>query len=245
MDGVNERHDDFGGGWRQFGHQAFEDGHGRVLDPLRQAGEHAFVVVVVLIEGGYVDPPDLGKAVEQIFPRRSCRLPGFVGVDDVVDDLFPLADDKGIDEGGHGFGVEGGMTTRNNQRVLLGAVRGEEGDARQVQQIQGVRVQGLIGQGEAHDVEGPHRVLGFQSVEGDTFPAHEGFHVRPGREGPFGQGVLSLVDDVVEHGQAQVGHAQVVNVGEHQGYFNVHGGPGLHHLVQFPAGVPGRTLDFG
>ena len=63
--------------------------------------------------------------------------------------------------------------------------------------------------------------LGLERIERDHLLSHDGFHVEPGGEYPLGQHVVLQIDLMVEIHDAQVGHAQVINVRESQGDFDV------------------------
>jgi hypothetical protein len=61
---------------------------------------------------------------------------------------------------------------------------------------------------------------GAAEVAGEADPrrAHPPFHVRPGGEGQVDEGVLPPGEDMEEHPQPEVGHADLVNVGEDEGH---------------------------
>ena len=62
----------------------------------------------------------------------------------------------------HRLWVKGGMSTRDDQRVIPGSLGSPQRNAGQIQGIERVGVQGFVGQTETQDVEGSQRVVGFK-----------------------------------------------------------------------------------
>ncbi len=71
-----------------------------------------------------------------------------------------------------------------------------------------------------------------------------GFHIGPGGIGALSQHIRALVEQLVQDRQSQVGHAQVVQVGEDQGDFRGDVVPVFDHLVDLAAGIASRFLHF-
>ncbi len=72
--------------------------------------------------------------------------------------------------------------------------------------------------------------------------AHQGFHIQPGDVGAFGQRVRALVDLVVEDLQADVGNADIVNIGEDEGHPGGGGLPILDRDVELAADIAAGLL---
>ena len=70
-----------------------------------------------------------------------------------MNDFLAFADRKCVNESVHRFGVGGGMPTGDDDRVGLVALCRTDGNARQVEDVEGVCVESLIGQGKADQVE--------------------------------------------------------------------------------------------
>ena len=70
-------------------------------------------------------------------------------VDDIVNDFFTLADGERVNEGVHGFGIGGGMSTGDDERVRFVSVCGAEGNACEVENVESVGVESLVGEGKA------------------------------------------------------------------------------------------------
>ncbi len=168
-----------------------------------------------------------------------------VGVDDLEDDFFAFADDHGVEEGAHRFRVVAARAAGDDQRVLGAAVGGAQGEAAKVEHRQHVGIELLVGQAEADDVEVRQWVAGFQPIERDAVAAQVEFKVGPGAEDAFRQQVGAAVDAVIEHLQAEVAAAQLIDVGECQRHLGADAGicPVLGDRVEFAAGVACRLFD--
>ena len=69
-------------------------------------------------------------------------------------------------------------------------------------------------------------------------------HVRPGREDALRQHVRLLIEDVVEDGEPEVRHADVVDVGVGEGQAQRRGVPVLDDGVPLAAGIAGGPCHF-
>ncbi len=130
----------------------------------------------------------------------------------------------------------------NDKRISGGTVGGADGNPCQVEQVESISVEGLVGKREPDEVERRQRVFGLKRIEGDIAGAHELFHVHPGGVGALGQGVGTLVDQVVEDLQAKVGDADIVDIGKDKGDPGGNGRPIFDYHVQFATHVPARFL---
>src|SRR5690606_24447028 len=147
------------------------------------------------------------------------------------------------DEGRYWFRVVAGMAAGDDQRVAGVTIFAAHGHPGQVQHVQHVGVELLVGQADAQHVEVANGVFGLQRGEGYAPLAHHLFHVGPRREDALGQQVAVRVDDVVERHQPQVGHADVVDVGEGQGNAEIDLVPILDYLVILAPSVATRFAD--
>ena len=82
----------------------------------------------------------------------------------------------------------------------------------------------------------------LQGEEGHVFLLHQGLHIHPGHTHALAEHVGLLVDAVVENLHAQVGHGDLIGIGEAEG--EVEGGlvPAFHRRVHLAAGVAGGLL---
>ena len=112
-----------------------------------------------------------------------------------------------------------------------------DGQAGQVHQFQRVGVELLVGRADGQQVEGGDGAVALQRVERELRRLHLRDHVRRGEIGAFGQDAGLAIQDIVEKGQREVGHAQIVNVGEGQADVDVRRVPRLVDGVDLPADV--------
>jgi hypothetical protein len=226
--------------------------HDRVLGhPERHAGlvrrdpaDAAVGQVVDVVEARHVDVAGLGQAEQQLLAAAGAAL-GLPRPDDVGDRehrALAVADHGGVQEVGDRLGVERGVPAGQHDRVLVGPVPGLERDPGQVQRVQHVRVAELGGEGQAEDVEVPHRPVRVHGELRDAALPHRLLHVRPDRVGPLGQHALALVEHFVQDHDALVGQPDLVGVRVHQGPADVAGVPVLDGRVELAADVLDRLL---
>ena len=98
-------------------------------------------------------------------------------------------------------------------------------------------------QRKADDVEVIKRGPALQAVQGQAVFPHLFLHVHPGREDAFAEGVFTLVDEVVEDLDAEVGHADFIGVRETERKVKVDRRRVFRHTVQFAANVAAGFLD--
>ena len=125
-------------------------------------------------------------------------------IDDLADHFLPFPHHECVNESVHRFGVETGVSARDDKRVRFAAIRRTQRDARQVKQVEGIGVEGFVGQRETDDVKSRQRMFGLQRVERKVSRPHELFHIHPGSIGTLGQGVRALVDQVVQDLHAEI-----------------------------------------
>ncbi len=121
----------------------------------------------------------------------------------------------------------------------VAALSGAEWNPSQVEQVEGIGVERLVRQGEAEDVKSGQRVFRLERVERDVSRPHQVFHVHPGGVGAFGQRFGTLVDQVVEDLQTEIGDADIIDIGEDEGDF------GLDFLPIFDNGSSVRRRRTG
>ena len=100
---------------------------------------------------------------------------------------------------------------------MLGAAIGRaQRQAGQIEHVEDVGVELLVGQAEADHVEVGQSMAGFEAIERHIGRAQFCLHVDPWRVDSLGQHVRPLVDQIVQDGKPQVAHAEVVDVGKGQ-----------------------------
>ncbi len=132
---------------------------------------------------------------------------------DLGDDLFAVAEHDQVDEVGDRLRVVGAVAPHHDERVLGPSVGGTDRDARQVDAVEEVRVGELGRQVEAQQVELAGGAVRVDREEREPPVAHERLEVDPRCVGALGEGVVALVQDLVEDLQTLVGQADLVGVG--------------------------------
>ena len=197
------------------------------------------------VETGDIDPLDRGETVQEVDPVLAGGAAVADGVEHGVEGGLGVADEDGVEEVGHRFGVGGARAAADDQRFILGAFDGAAGDAGEIEEIRNVDVVELGLERDADDVEIGDGVVGLEGVEGKIGSAERRRHVGHGGEGPLGQGVVAAVDEVVEDPGALVGHADLVGVGEGEGDPQRDAVPRLAGQVAFETEIARRALDGG
>ena len=101
---------------------------------------------------------------------RPDALPRADHLGDLADRLLAVADDEGVDEVGHGLGVERAVPADDHERVLRTALLGPHRHAGEVEALEDVRVDELGGEAEGEDVEVAGVVVGVDREERHARP---------------------------------------------------------------------------
>ena len=131
------------------------------------------------------------------------------------------------------------MSAGDDDRVVVPPIASVQRYAGQVQGREHVGVAELGGERDTEHVEVTQRAVPVDRELGDALAAQQRLHVRPHGVRALGQGVRTLVDDLVQDHDALVGQTDLVGVGVHQG-------PPRRQLLALgtePAAVP--VLDRG
>jgi hypothetical protein len=216
---------------------------------------HAFVALhkrnqrharpLVLEQGRDVQAGNFGQGVQQRPLVHSLGLGPLHGGQELDHGLLAVADDHGVEERSHGFGVEGSTAARHDERQHGFPVRAAEGNARQVEHVQDIGVAQLVGQAESDDVHVRERRVRLQGGQGNTVLAQDGPGLLVGREDPLGPEIRLRVERLGQYLLAEVGHAHLVHVGKGQGAPHGHGGRVLEHGAPFAAEVARRAGEDG
>ena len=131
------------------------------------------------------------------------------------------------------------MPTGDHEGVGLVPVAGVQGDAREVEGREQVRVPELGGERDAEQVEGADRAVAVDRELRHLVLAHERLEVGQHGVGAFGQRVGLLVEHLVQNLDALVRQTDLVGVRVHQGPAHRDGvvAPWLDDAVQLSADV--------
>ena len=137
------------------------------------------------------------------------------------------------------------MAPGDDERVRLVPPLGVKRDSGQVEEFQEVCEELLVGQTHADDVEIYKGPLALETVQRNGRSAQLCDHIDPGKIGPFRQRIRPGVEDLIQHRQPEVGHAQVVDIGKGQADAHGRGVPILDDAVVLPSRVAARLADGG
>ncbi len=195
---------------------------------------------------------DTGNRIRSVFhpvsrfPYSVFPLPRRIHCHHFKNDLFAFPDHHGVKKGAHRFGVVAARTTGDHKRVFRRAIGGAQRDAGQIQHCEHVGIKLFVGQAKADHVKVEQPMTRLQTVQRDGISAHQRFKIWPGAINALGKQIRTFVDQVVEHHQAQIAAAQLINIGKGQGNLATNGGIGpiFDNAVQFTAGVARRLFHF-
>ena len=168
-----------------------------------------------------------------------------VGPHQFDDRLLPIADDESVYKANDRLRVERRVAASDDERVPFVPLAGPQWESRQIKHLQQVGVELLVRQAEANDVKIGQGPLAFQAVKRDARLTHRRDHIHPRHVGSLGQHVRQCVEYVVEDRQPQVGHSQVIDIGEGQTDADGRGFPVLDNTVVLAADVAARLLHRG
>ena len=225
----------------QIRHDALRDGLRRAL-LRRHTVDRAVVLIRHAIKRGHIDAGDLRGGAEKAGLVPAAALCLQQQRQKLVVQRLSLAQNEEIHEIRHGLRVAAAASACENQRQKGAALFRVQWNTRQVQHIQHGGICHLIAKGKAEGVELPQRVPAFQGVERDGVFPHLALHVVPWGEHPLAPNVLHGVDRIVKDAHAEIGHADLVNVGKAQRHTQRDMLFVLDDLVIFPAGVARRLL---
>ena len=193
---------------------ALGDARGDALAVGREGSERTVPVVRHIIERGDVKAVQLRGAEEKLALRQALFAALVIERKQLGQRLLPLSDGKDIEEVGHRLGVIGTGTAAEDKRRILAAFARQRRNAGQQQHIDHVGITQLVLHRKGHDIEGIQRVAAFERVQLCTGLAQRAFHVRPGRETALAAEEVQLVQHAGEDLHPQIGHADLVRVGE-------------------------------
>ncbi len=137
------------------------------------------------------------------------------------------------------------MAPGTDERMRRIALLGTDGDAGEIEAVEHVRVDELGRKVEGNDVEVGGRPVGVDRKERQSTCSHERLEVEPRCIRAFGDGVGSLVEDLVEDLKALVGETDFVGVGIGQEPRDLARAVFRSQRSQLTADVAGRLLHLG
>ena len=186
-----------------------------------------------------------GSCAEEVRLAPPLAAGAAVQLDQLHGHVLALAQAHKVDEVGQRLGVVHGGAAGNDQRRQAGTVGGVEGDVRQIQHVEDGGKRHLVANGKGHDVEIRDGVAGFQREKGHIRLSQLLLHVAPRGEHTLAPDAGQVVHDAVENAHAQIGHADLVGVGEAEGDAGVHLVFVFQNGVVFSAHIAGGLLYAG
>ncbi len=175
---------------------------------------HDRPVVLDVVERRHVDARDGGELTEHHLPARPpAALPRADDLGQLGDHLFAVADDERVDIFGERLGVVRAVPARDHDRVRRRPVVVADRHAREVDEVQQVRVDELGREVEREHVEVGGGPVGVDAEQRHLGRPHRRLHVGPGRVGPLRHRVFALVEQLVEDLEPLVGEPDLVGVG--------------------------------
>ncbi len=200
------------------------------------------VAVLRFVERGHVDAAHGQQATQEAAATAGTAfpLPGDEGICHLAHDLFALADDEEIEEVSDRLDIVDAGAATDDERHVFAALACPERDTGEIEHVEDVRIDHLVLQRESEQIASRELGMRLERVERHMALAHGFGHVRPGRIGALDRRVGALVQYIVEYGEAQVAHADLVDIRQSQGPEAVDRSMVFHRLVPFTACVAGR-----
>ena len=215
---------------------ALRDARGRAIQRLDR-GERPVGVIAVAVQRRHIHAADLTDLAQKFRLCPALALCRAVEGENFGRHLLALADGEKVDKIRQRLGVHRAHAAREHKVVQSLALRCQLWHARQLQHIEHIRVAHLIAQRKGDEVKVAHGVLALQRVERDAMLAHRLLHIAPGREHALTPHAGQFVHHVVEDAHSDVGHPDLVGVGEAERHAQIDRALVLDDLVIFPADV--------
>ena len=160
----------------------------------------------------HVDALDFRELRELV--RALCALRAAQSFEHVGYERLAVAYEEGVDEGRERLRRQSAGPSREYQRAVLAAQLRTERDSSEVEYRQYVRVRELVLKREADRVEIAQAALAFERPYRRAGLAHRALHVGPRRVDALGVGVRYRLRKSVQNLEAEVAHADLVEVRE-------------------------------
>ena len=203
------------------------------------------IVVLDVIEAGDIEPLDLGGGNEELVLAPTLAACLAVQLNQLHRHIFTLAQGDDVDKVRHGLGVIHGCTACDHQGGQTLTLGGVERDIGKIQHVEDGGERHLIAHGKGHNIKIGNGVARLEAKERNVVLPHLLFHVAPGSKHTLTPYAVHLIHDTVENTHAQVGHADLIGVGETKGHTGIHLRLVLHHRVILAARIAGRLLYAG
>ena len=231
----------------QVGHDALGHNSRYIRVAGRVGTDGAVLIVGHVIQRRHVHAGNRGGgAVQERRARVAALVPhGDIQLHDLRKHFLALTDVEQVEEVRDRLRVIGAGTAADHQRVLLAALARPDRDASQLQHIQHVGVAHLILQGKADEVEHRQRIAAFHRRQRQVVLLHLFLHIHPWVIDTLAPDALVQVQAVVQDADAEIGHTDLVGVGEAEGEPRTDRRPVLDDLPVLTPGVASGFLYRG
>ena len=220
----------------QAAYRAFDDRATAVRHDQSAAVSHTHRV-----KRGHVNAFKLGEAAELPFTAFALSLTQHLSNFD--DHVFTVADHKRIDEIGERLGIEHAGPAGQDNRIVIGTVVTENGNAAHLEHVENVGVGELPLKREADCIEFAERSAALHAEERHAAPAELSLHVDVRRKGPLGPGAGIAIENVIENLQPQIAEPDIVAVRKRETDAQVDAPEILMHRVELCAEIAARLLN--
>ena len=202
-------------------------------------------VVTDLVQTGHVDTVQLCRRHQEAVLVPSLTAGFSMQLDEFRGNILALAQRHDVDKIRQRLRVIHGGAAGDHQRGQFRALCAVQRDPCQIQHIQDPGKRHLIAHGKRHDVKVGDRVAGLQREKRHIRPAHLLLHVAPRGKYPFAPHAVHGVHHAVQDPHTQIGHTDLIGVGEAERDAGIHVLPVLDDSVVFPAHIACRLLHTG
>ena len=203
----------------------------------RDGGDGPVFMIGDIIQRGHINAADLRGLAQEFFLALAVVTAPAVKLQQLRHDLLALADGDKVEEVRHRLRIVDAGAAGDDQRLQACPLGGAKGHPGQVQHIEHPGIIHLVLERKAQDIKRPYRIAAFQRVQWLAAHPHLLFHIQKGRIGPFAPDALHAVQQTVEDLGAQMGHPDLINIGETKSKAQVHLAFVLIDRVVLAAGI--------
>ena len=196
----------------------------------------------MFVEAGHIDTGDFGYFLQILRLAPALFFGLLIEGHDFHRNLLTLAQGEEVDKVRQGLRIVGTDATGEDHMLQPGPLAAVQGNPGQVQHIDDIGVAHFVADGEGDHIKIPNGILTLQGPEGELVLAHGILHISPGSEDALTPHALHFVHNAVKNAHTQVGHTQLIGIGEAIRNAHVYFLQGLDHLVVFTANVACRLL---
>ena len=163
-----------------------------------------------------------------------------IETDDRGEHILALTNVEQIEKVRDRLGVVGTRTAADDQGRVLAAILGTERNLGKLQHFEHVGVAHFVLERKGNEIKCGKRIAAFQRGQGQVMLFHFLLHIHPRGVGALAPNIGMLVECPIEQAHAEIGHADLVGVGEAEGKASLDVGFILDDLTVFSARISAR-----